>query len=507
MLSNIQVIDLFAGPGGLGEGFSSILNKKNERVFDIKVSIEKDLYAHETLLLRAFFRQFKINEVPIEYYDYLKGSITKTDLFDKYPTEFKNAQAEALCIELGGPEYDRTKLNKIITKQLLSTKYKVLIGGPPCQAYSLMGRAVMMKKKGEDFEKDPRHTLYKEYLKVIADHKPHIFVMENVKGILSSKLKNQNIFPQILEDLRNPQKALTGKGGKVQYKIYSLVEEESQQQTETINYLIKSEKYGIPQSRHRVILLGVRSDIKEKPETLKELPTIKVEDVIGDLPKIRSGLSKSKKNDLKTWQSEIAKISHLKCWNKDSISTLIDISKTDLSQGASFIKCKSNPKYSSWYLDKKLGGIVDHISRNHMPEDLSRYFFASIYAQKNNSSPHLKDFPSSLLPKHKNAIATYKGLGSFSDRFKVQKKGFIASTILSHISKDGHYYIHYDPTQIRSLTVREAARIQTFPDNYKFEGPKTSQYQQVGNAVPPLLAKQIGEIVYRLLEKRYISNS
>lgn len=135
-----------------------------------------------------------------------------------------------------------------------------------------------------------------------------------------------------------------------------------------------------------------------------------------------------------------------------------------------------------------------------MESDLHRYFFAAVYAAANGVTPKLRNFPEELLPNHKNVqqgITKYV----FADRFRVQIPDAPATTITSHISKDGHYYIHFDPSQCRSLTVREAARLQTFPDNYKFEGNRTAQYQQVGNAVPPLLANKIADIVFSILEE------
>ena len=145
-------------------------------------------------------------------------------------------------------------------------------------------------------------------------------------------------------------------------------------------------------------------------------------------------------------------------------------------------------------------GVCNHSTRGHIAKDLQRYLFAACFADVKKASPKLSDFPTNLLPLHKNVK---EGLSEnkFADRFRVQLSNFPASTITSHISKDGHYYIHPDPTQCRSLTVREAARIQTFPDNYYFCGPRTAQYIQVGNAVPPLLGKKIATVVYRALKE------
>jgi DNA (cytosine-5)-methyltransferase 1 len=148
--------------------------------------------------------------------------------------------------------------------------------------------------------------------------------------------------------------------------------------------------------------------------------------------------------------------------------------------------------------DRDLGGIPNHQSRSHIEEDIERYAFAASFGRIHGRSPKVGDFPHKLKPEHKNID---KEEVPFSDRFKVQLENRPSSTITSHISKDGHYYIHPDPAQARSLTVREAARLQTFPDNYRFEGPRTEQYKQVGNAVPPLLAKKIAKIVAEILSK------
>jgi DNA (cytosine-5)-methyltransferase 1 len=130
-----------------------------------------------------------------------------------------------------------------------------------------------------------------------------------------------------------------------------------------------------------------------------------------------------------------------------------------------------------------------------MHTDIWRYLFCSCFAAEHGRSSKLSDFPDNLLPNHGNVDAANKKNAKFLDRFKVQIPSRAATTVMSHISKDGHYYIHSDPHQCRAWTVRAAARVQTFPDNYYFEGGKTAAYHQVGNAVPPRLAWQIAGVV------------
>jgi len=510
MNTPIPVIDIFAGPGGLGEGFSALQNKNGGNIFKIKLSIEKDEYAHKTLELRAFYRQFSTDNVPPEYYQYLQKVIDKELLFFKYPKEFQSAQKEAWLMELG--EKNRKLIRSRIDQALKSAKTWVLIGGPPCQAYSLVGRSRMRNVNPWKYARDHRHELYKEYLQILADHQPPVFIMENVKGLLSSqrtKTKKENTFDLILADLKNPTKAIYDKESLLSYKLFS-VSHESPENPEDIkpeNFVVHSEEYGIPQARHRVIILGIRSDIyKSHPNSLGKIEKqVPIEAVIDDLPKLRSGLSKQKDSP-EEWCKVIKEIETAK-WMKLIHSELQNTMYIALKQvgaglerGNSFVPFAVKPtEHEKWYVDNNLGGVCNHESRSHIRGDLHRYFFSAVFARKYKRPPKLSDFPSELLPKHKNA----KNASSetiFNDRFRVQISGRPSTTVVSHISKDGHYYIHYDPSQCRSLTVREAARLQTFPDNYFFEGNRTQQYHQVGNAVPPLLAKKIAKIVYDVLD-------
>lgn len=519
----IPVIDLFAGPGGLAEGFSSVL-ENNKRFFKIKLSIEKEENAHKTLELRSFCRQFEPSQLPPEYYEVLKeANLSQRDkkiqhLYEKYSEKYEYAKKEAWLAELGGERFPSETVDKKIESALNGNKNWVLIGGPPCQAYSLAGRS---RVGGIDLE-DKRVYLYKEYIRIISKHQPAVFVMENVKGLLSAKLKEEghediDIFKMIKGDLHDPCTVFPD-SGSLKYKIYSLVKSDV---SEDKDFLIKSEQYCIPERRHRVILLGIREDLDVKPDILKRHEqVVTLKSVIGDLPVIRSGLGReiesTKKdnangkriyNDIPdtndNWKKYINR--YKEELDKHPNSVILPDSKQIeaplLGIGGEYLKTgptiDGEHPLRKWYYDEQLDGITHHISRTHLVNDLERYLFASSFTQAKNNFPRLKDYDnynSTIMPDHRNAKS-----GKFEDRFRVQLPNIPATTVTCHISKDGHYFIHYDPKQCRSFTVREAARVQTFPDNYLFCGARTAQFHQVGNAVPPYLAYQIGEIVKNIL--------
>lgn len=514
----IPVIDIFAGPGGLGEGFSNVLDEQDERVFEIKLSIEMDGFAHKTLELRSFYRQFPVGKAPEEYYNFIKkykpsqDKVLREELFTKFPEQKAKVKEEAWQCTLGGEHFPPELVDKRIKKALGKNKDWLLIGGPPCQAYSLVGRS---RNRGLS-EEDHRVFLYREYLRIIAVHHPAVFVMENVKGLLSAKLDGDRIFEWIKKDLKNPGNLFPGKNAP-RYRIYSFVKPpddfdgDDPVYLKDEDYLIRTEKYGVPQNRHRVILLGIREDLgRISYNPLVSSDQVKLIDVIDDLPKLRSGIGreiagskpngsniyKKIKDNKGAWDSIVLK--YLRKVEKELGTETINLEKQNgLTTGKNFEELDllepKNP-LAEWYHDSRLGGILNHETRTHLKEDLARYLFSSLYLQVNKDFPKLRDYPKWLLPNHKNAAG-----GKFADRFRTQRPDQPATTVTSHISKDGHYFIHYDPAQCRSLTVREAARIQTFPDNYYFCGSRTHQYHQVGNAVPPYLARQLAEIVYMVL--------
>jgi DNA (cytosine-5)-methyltransferase 1 len=508
----IPVIDIFAGPGGLGEGFSAFTDGE-AAAFKIKLSLEAEENAHRTLQLRAFFRQFPKADVPEEYYKVLRREINLSALYTQYPSQAKAAAREAVQFTLGENTWGKAEI--LIRAALDGAQEWLLIGGPPCQAYSLVGRSRNKGKENYQAADDQRHFLYREYLKILGTFRPSVFVMENVKGLLSSKPGGSLIFETIQRDLASPVEALANSktpvaGLPVKYKLYSLAKDEANTKK---TYVLKAERYGIPQARHRVIIIGVREDVGDVvPDCLNTTDQIPIKRVLSGLPPLRSGISRSKKDSPEAW-IKLLKESANRRWfqaaktlapalEQKRNSAIRHLRKPLRGRGDEFISHHTSVKYKpDWFLDPRIKGVCNHASRSHMEKDLYRYFFAACYAKVQHCSPVLRDFPTDLIPDHANAAKAIEEGNLFEDRFRVQLDSRPATTVTSHIAKDGHYYIHPDPTQCRSLTVREAARIQTFPDNYLFTGPRTAQYTQVGNAVPPLLATQIARVIFDLFRK------
>ncbi|MDW5377639.1 DNA cytosine methyltransferase [Halomonas sp. HP20-15] len=549
MTKQIQVVDLFAGPGGLGEGFNSLRRTDGSRHFRTLVSIEKDAAAHRTLTLRAFYRLLQDSDHGTSaYFDYLQGGEHPSKREDVQHL-WKEAQQEAMQLELGTGEGNNA-LEARLQASLRDDSDWVLIGGPPCQAYSVVGRVRNLGVKGYRAEEDNRHFLYREYLDVIARHRPAVFVMENVRGMLTSRVGEKRIFGQILEDLHDPTTATGQKGPAAMaeredgYTIFSIEDESVYfpleyglftpvplDEEKYDMFIVKAEDHGIPQARHRVILVGVRNDIVSRagaPAMARQLhmartenkDKVTVRDVLADLPPLRSGLSRNDSDD--AWYGSIKRVAarvandllihkseHLQEQDRTAIAEeLLEIAR-EPREG---LKRQHEPlakprpvaptsELEQWYHGdhnrNEKGLWYNHYARSHMEEDLARYLYCATFANIMGRSPlgSKEIYLDSLAPKHANWTT-----GKFADRFKVVLSGQPSKTITSHISKDGHYFIHYDPFQCRSLTVREAARLQTFPDDYYFEGNRTEQYVQVGNAVPPMLARKIAEKVMEVLQ-------
>lgn len=516
-MPNFAVVDIFAGPGGLAEGFSAVRDINGSSVFSIELSIEKDVAAHSTLLLRSFLRQFN-GSPPKAYYDFLNGNSPEPAWYEDFPEQWKQAQSEAWRHELGNEDSTEQLDSRLDQIRADNSGQTILIGGPPCQAYSLVGRARNKGTEGYVASEDNRHFLYREYIRILDRLRPAAFVMENVKGLLSSSIDGESrIFDQVLDDLRGDRRDAE------RYRLFALSplpranSEDLPLDITSRDFVVRAEDFGIPQARHRVIVVGLRSDLASKisDESVAKLTQRRrsfatLKDAIGDMPKLRSGLSRTP-DDPDTWHatvlSAIATVSELeldlpaknkkafRAATKKYLRHFRSMKEIPPREGGSAHKSQSSSDtLTDWLVDKDLILLPNNQTRRHMAEDLARYFFAAVYGEVVGRSPKASDYPKQLAPNHKNWTT-----GKFSDRFRVQLWDAPSTTVTSHISKDGHYFIHPDPLQCRSLSVREAARLQTFPDNYLFKGNRTQQYEQVGNAVPPLLAKWIGEALYSIL--------
>ena len=443
----MKVVDLFAGAGGLSEGFY-------QAGFSINASIDNNSHCINTLKSRALFRYYESIDKEKDYFSAIKEKSIKErlELFDLLSSEGKISE-KIESIDLSNT-YD-PKVLKSIKK--IAGKPDFIVGGPPCQAYSLMNT------KARKNAKDSRHILFKNYLHIIDQLQPKMFLFENVVGMTSTVIDGKNIIQLFENDLKKM---------KTQYTLISKRDDTlfSNLSYKRKDYIYNMSSYGLPQNRKRFILIAVRNDIYNKTntdllsDTLFKAPTSEtntVKDAIHDLPKLF----------LKTKRGE-------------------DI----------FLNEKSNKRRMSLYarslMNSEIKGTFNHKARTQMKEDLARYrYLAKLPKDEraSNTLQLLKEKMPKLLPKHKN-------LSSFVDRFKVQYRENIGSTVMAHISKDGHYYIHYDHEQNRSLTVREAARLQGFPDDYFFEGPRTEQFKMVGNAVPPFFIKQLAKNIMDIIK-------
>lgn len=509
MPSTFGIVDLFAGPGGLGEGFASLVTD-GHAPFRIGISVEKETSAHRTLTLRAFLREYQARHgvLPPQFIDFHAGAITEPDWATVDADAWRMATEEARCLELG-TEAASEAIDNTITRLRRDYDETILIGGPPCQAYSLVGRARAKGKRDYVPEEDPRHYLFREYIRVLDRLRPAAFVMENVKGMLSSTVESRLVFEMLMEDLSS-----LGTGHGDLYELRAIRVEDGvaspQKARQPSDFIIRAEAFGVPQRRHRVIIVGIRSDLAggacnvgiKVPDKMTT-----VNDAIGDFPVLRSGLSRGS-DSIEDWRATVVDAAQELQGNqhvgelRDTFADLASRLRKELPSKRSSIALpgaygSSTGSLGQWLERPELRAIAQHETRGHMSSDLGRYMFSAVFGQARGYSPKASDFPLALSPDHRNWHS-----GVFSDRFRVQLAHEPSTTVTSHISKDGHYFIHPDPAQCRSLTVREAARLQTFPDDYLFLGNRTRQYVQVGNAVPPLLACQIARLVYASLCKK-----
>ena len=508
--STFGIMDLFAGPGGLGEGFTSFAQDEHSP-YRIGISVEKEKSAHRTLTVRAFLRacQARHGSFPEQYIEFHAGLIPEPDWSTVDADAWRVATGEAQCIELGTD--DATSALDLAIKQLQNSfDDTILIGGPPCQAYSLVARARTNGIPIDVREQDNRHFLFRDYIRILDKLRPAAFVMENVKGMLSSTLSSRYVFELIMEGLSS-----LGNGHGHVYEIRAINVEDGKARLKEAkkksDFVVRAEDFGVPQRRHRVIIVGIRADIASDASTAwirlpSELRT--VEEAIGKMPKLRSGLSRGQ-DSVEAWKETVVGAANSLAslhsgQDNASLRNVFSALARDLSNEGDLPRKSSTlqPGYGKiddeffrWIERPAMHALAQHETRGHMPSDLRRYLFAAAFGRTRGFSPKAADFPSALSPDHMNWYT-----GMFNDRFRVQLANQAATTVTSHISKDGHYFIHPDPYQCRSLTVREAARLQTFPDDYLFLGTRTQQYVQVGNAVPPLLARQIAELVFQSIQ-------
>lgn len=411
-MPNFTYIDLFAGAGGLSEGFI-----REGFVPIAHVEMNKD--ACDTLRTRTAYHYLKsINKLQ-DYYSYLEQKITRDDLWNIIP--------EHLITSVINKEISQDTLPFIfgeIDKQLKNKEVDLIIGGPPCQAYSVAGRV------RKDMTDDPRNHLYKYYVEFLKKYRPKMFVFENVPGILSA---NNGIYLDLIFN------AVRNAGYELDKRI------------------LNAQDFGVLQDRKRVIIIGWRKDLElhypafDKIEMQFEIG----KHLFSDLPKIKSGQG---------------------------------------SWGISKYVRKTNQYLEISGIRNGIDFTTQHISRFNNANDLEIYRIAVDKWVNKGKRLNYAELPERLI-KHNN-------VKTFTNRFQVVNHNGVSHTVVAHICADGHYYIHPDIHQNRSITVREAARIQSFPDDYFFESSRTAAFKQIGNAVPVLMGVGIAAKIKYMLSKK-----
>lgn len=399
MNTRVTFVELFAGAGGLSDGFM-------ELGYEPIAFIEQDKYCCETLKTRLAYYELKRQKKLPQYNAYLRGDMSKQDFYDLANAHILDKVINRTIDSTSTPE-----VISHITQKLAGNTLDLLLGGPPCQAYSIIGRSANQHKKA-----DERRHLYRYYLAFLKKLSPKIFLFENVPGLLT--LEKGAIYERILSDFKS-----------LGYNISSIV--------------LDASHYKVLQGRKRVIIIGSKDCAIHLPrKNFKN--NFKVADILSDLSPLIPGAQNSR---------------------------YIGRPTTYLRQ----TKIRTNERF-----------VTLHEARSHNERDLEIYKLVVRAWNSGKKRMRYCELPTNL--------KTHRNESSFSDRFKVVAQDLpISHTMMAHIAKDGHYYIHPDIEQNRSLSVREAARVQSFPDNYFFEGPRTAKFTQIGNAVPPLVSKSIAQ--------------
>lgn len=405
-------LDIFAGAGGLSEGFI-------RAGYNPIAHIEMDKAACYTLKTRLAYKWLSEHQKSTIYTQYLKREITRQQLYDSVPGELLKS---VMNYEIS--ENTLAEIFQKIDHLLNGRNLDLIVGGPPCQAYSLVGRA--RDKNG--MVGDSRNYLYLLYAEFLRRYHPKYFVFENVIGLLSAKDTDGKLYFDKMHQLFNEC------GYSVEYQQ------------------LNAKDYGVLQNRARIILIGKRGQHTDfYPEIPTTASTCMVGEIFKDLPKIKAG--------------------------KGSYGLVPTLHYTGQYLFDAKIK------------DHDLAPITLHCARPHTTQDLKIYKIVVRLWDKKKKRLNYADLPKKL--------QSQKNLDSFLDRFKVVASDLpYSQTVVAHIAKDGHYFIHPDIKQNRSLTPREVARLQTFPDDYYFESAsgrpsRTTAFKQIGNAVPVLLAEKI----------------